>query len=92
MISRKTPLFAYVVAVATVGVITLGLWWQRNNLTLANFSLLYILGTFGVAVWLGTGPSLLAAFLTFFGFMRVPCNWLILPNRWGIRGGRFTLG
>ncbi len=68
MISRKTPLFAYVVAAATVGVITLGLWWQRNNLTLANFSLLYILGTFGVAVWLGTGPSLLAAFLTFFGF------------------------
>ena len=68
MITRKTPLVSYLLSSAIVGAMTLLLWWLRDNLTAANISLLYILGTFGVAVWLGTGPSLLAALMTFFGF------------------------
>jgi len=60
--------FPYLMAVLVVGVITLVLWWLREDLTLANFSLIYIVGTFVVAVWLGTGPSLLAAVLTFVSF------------------------
>lgn len=68
MITRKTPLLSYFIASAVVGAMTLLLWWLRDNLTAANISLLYLLGTFGVAVWLGTGPSLLAALMTFFGF------------------------
>jgi len=58
----------YLLAGLIVALITLGLWWLREDLTLANFSLIYIVGTFVVAVWLGTGPSLLAAVLTFISF------------------------
>lgn len=68
MITRKTPLLSYLISAVVVGTMTLLLWWLRDKLTSANISLLYILGTFGVAVWLGTGPSLLAVFMTFFGF------------------------
>jgi len=58
----------YLLAVLVVSMITFGLWWLREDLTLANFSLIYIVGTFVVAIWLGTGPSLLAAVLTFINF------------------------
>ena len=60
--------FSFLLAFLVVSVITAGFWWLREDLTLANISLIYIIGTFVVAVWLGTGPSLAAAFYTFFCF------------------------
>lgn len=56
------------VAAGLVLLVTLPLWRIRDTLTLANFSLIYLLLTLVVAVWLGTSPSLVAAFVSFFCF------------------------
>jgi two-component system sensor histidine kinase KdpD len=56
------------VAAGLVLLVTLPLWRIRDALTLANFSLIYLLLTLVVAVWLGTTPSLVAAFVSFFCF------------------------
>ena len=45
---------------------TLVLWLLRDRLTLANASLLYLLATLVAAVRWRTGPSVLAAVLSFF--------------------------
>ena len=58
----------YAAAAAIVAAMTLALWLLRDRLTLANASLLYLLTTLVVAVWLRTGPSVLAAVLSFFSF------------------------
>ncbi|MBK8902133.1 MAG: DUF4118 domain-containing protein [Anaerolineaceae bacterium] len=57
-----------IIAAGLVLLVTLPLWRIRNALTLANFSLIYLLLTLVVAVWLGTTPSLTAAFVSFFCF------------------------
>ncbi|MCI0399148.1 MAG: DUF4118 domain-containing protein [Chloroflexi bacterium] len=62
------PLIKYVTAVFLVAAVTLLLWILRDALTLANFSLLYTLATLVTAIWLGTGPSLLAAGTSFVCF------------------------
>ena len=58
----------YIKAVGLVTLTTLGLWALRDRLTPANASLVYMLATLIVAVWLGTYPAILAAVLSFFGF------------------------
>ncbi|MCC6605455.1 MAG: DUF4118 domain-containing protein [Anaerolineae bacterium] len=55
-------------AAGLVLLVTLPLWRIRDALTLANFSLIYLLLTLVVAAWLGTTPSLVAAFVSFFCF------------------------
>ena len=58
----------YLLATAFVAAITLALWLLRDRLTIANASLLFMLATLVVAVRFGTGPSVLAAVLSFFSF------------------------
>jgi two-component system sensor histidine kinase KdpD len=55
-------------AAVLVIVVTIPLWRVREALTLANFSLIYLLLTVVIAVWLGTVPSLTAVFVSFFCF------------------------
>ena len=57
-----------VIAIGLVILVTIPLWRIRDALTLANFSLIYLLLTLVIAVWLGTVPSLVAAFVSFFCF------------------------
>ena len=56
----------YVAAVLTVMIVTCPLWLLRASLTWANISLIYVLVILGLAIWLGTGPSLVAAVTSFF--------------------------
>jgi two-component system sensor histidine kinase KdpD len=70
---RPSPTLAqqvltYAKAAGVVALTTLGLWALRDRLTPANASLVYMLATIVVAVWLGTYPAILAAVLSFFGF------------------------
>ncbi len=58
----------YLVAALLVAATTLALWPLRERLTIANESLLYMLVTLLVAVRFRTGPSILAAVLSFFAF------------------------
>ncbi|HRQ42302.1 MAG TPA: DUF4118 domain-containing protein [Chloroflexota bacterium] len=67
-ISGFRPLTRALIATGLVILVTVPLWYIRDRLTLANFSLIYLLLTFIIAVWLGTLPSLIAAFLSFFCF------------------------
>ena len=53
-------------ALLLVALTTLGLFFLRGRLTPANVSLIYMLVTLIAAVWLGTGPSVLAAVAGFF--------------------------
>lgn len=55
-------------ALGLVALITLLLWSVREILTLANFSLIYLLLTLIIAIWLGIVPSLITAFVSFFCF------------------------
>ncbi|GAB4149425.1 MAG: hypothetical protein Fur0021_10390 [Candidatus Promineifilaceae bacterium] len=55
-------------AVGLVLLATAPLWAIRDVLTLANSSLIYLLLTLIIAVWLGTAPSLIAALVSFFCF------------------------
>ena len=57
-----------ITAAGLVILVTIPLWRIRDALTLANFSLIYLLLTLVIAVWLGTIPSLTAAFVSFFCF------------------------
>ena len=57
----------YLAVAALVAAMTLALWLLRDRLTLANASLLYLLATLVAAVRWRTGPSVLAAVLSFFG-------------------------
>ncbi len=57
-----------VLAMGLVVLVTIPLWAIRDVLTLANFSLIYLLLTLIIAVWLGTVPSLIAALVSFFCF------------------------
>lgn len=69
----------YVLAALLVVLLTLALLPLRERLTLANDSLLYMLVTLIAAVWLGTGPSVLAAVGGFFAinfFFVVPYHTL----------------
>lgn len=65
---RFRPFTRALIAIGLVILVTIPLWRIRDLLTLANFSLIYLLLTFIIAVWLGTVPSLIAAFLSFFCF------------------------
>jgi len=56
----------YFVAVLMVAVVTWPLWQFGAALTWANISLIYVLVILTLAIWLGTGPSLLAAVVSFF--------------------------
>ncbi len=56
------------IAIGLVILVTVPLWAIRDVLTLANFSLIYLLLTLIMAVWLGTAPSLAAALVSFFCF------------------------
>ena len=56
----------YAAVAALVAAMTLVLWLLRDRLTLANASLLYLLATLVAAVRWRTGPSVLAAVLSFF--------------------------
>ncbi|MBK7218441.1 MAG: DUF4118 domain-containing protein [Candidatus Promineofilum sp.] len=58
----------YAAVAALVAAMTLVLWLLRDRLTLANASLLYLLATLVAAVRWRTGPSVLAAVLSFFSF------------------------
>ncbi len=64
--ARALPV--YLLAAALVLATSLALWALRDQLTTANASLLYLLVTLIIAVRLGTGPSVLAAVLSFFSF------------------------
>ena len=59
---------SYLQATAIVAATTLALVFLRDELTLANFSVLYMLITLIAAVRLGTGPAVLTAVLSFFSF------------------------
>lgn len=65
---RFRTLLRPLIAVGLVILVTLPLWRIRDALTLANFSLIYLLLTLIIAIWLGTVPSLIAAFVSFFCF------------------------
>jgi two-component system, OmpR family, sensor histidine kinase KdpD len=58
----------YVAAVLLGVGVTLILWAFREKLTTANISMLYLLTVLIVAVFHGTGPSLLIAFMSFLSF------------------------
>lgn len=58
----------YALAAVMVGAVTVGLWLLRDELTIANASVLYMLVTLIAAVLLGTGPAVLTAALSFFSF------------------------
>jgi len=58
----------YALAALMAAVLTIGLWLLRGELTIANASVLYMLVTLIAAVLLGTGPAVLTAVLSFFGF------------------------
>ncbi|MBI5959374.1 MAG: DUF4118 domain-containing protein [Chloroflexi bacterium] len=58
----------YVLALLLTAGATLLLWLLRAELTPANNSLLYLLVVLIVAISQGTGPSLLAALVSFLGF------------------------
>lgn len=58
----------YLTSLLLIGLITLVLWLLRDRLSLENFSLIYLLAIFLLAIWLGTGPSLFAAALSFMSF------------------------
>jgi two-component system, OmpR family, sensor histidine kinase KdpD len=66
--SQDRQLFSYLLSALLLAPVTLFLWLLRDVLTLANFSLIYILIILVIAVWLGRGPALLAAFASFFSF------------------------
>lgn len=72
MISKDSPRFRTLlrplIAVGLVILVTLPLWRIRDALMLANFSLIYLLLTLVIAVWLGTVSSLIAALVSFFCF------------------------
>jgi two-component system, OmpR family, sensor histidine kinase KdpD len=52
-------------AAGLIGGVTLFLWFLRDELTLANFSLVYLLSIFISAIYQGTGPSLVASVISF---------------------------
>lgn len=56
----------FLLALLMVALTTLVLFFLRDRLSLANESLLFMLVTLIAAVWLGTGPSVLAAVAGFF--------------------------
>src|SRR5689334_1291900 len=57
-------LISLILVIAT----TLVLWLLRDTLTLANFSLIYLLVVLISAIYLGTRPSLLASIVSFLCF------------------------
>jgi len=59
-------LLGYLAAIVVVVFVTGPLWLLRDSLTWANIALIYVLGILALAMWLGTGPSLLAAVASFF--------------------------
>jgi len=74
MTTKQTPparpvlrqLGRFVPALLLVALTTLGLFFLRDQLSPATKSLIYMLVTLIAAVWLGTGPSVLAAVAGFF--------------------------
>lgn len=62
---RQGQPFNYLLSALFLAPVTLFLWLLRDVLTLANFSLIYILVILVIAVWLGMGPAVLAAFASF---------------------------
>jgi len=71
MLEKSSDFSAAARGVITLGLVvlvTIILWRIRELLTLANFSLIYLLLTLLIAVWLGTIPSLIAAVISFLCF------------------------
>jgi two-component system, OmpR family, sensor histidine kinase KdpD len=66
MIDR--PVRRYFLAALLASAATLVLWLLRDELTQANFSLVYLLVVLVNAVYQGTGPSLFAALICFLSF------------------------
>src|SRR5688500_131275 len=66
--AARARVYRFSIAILLTTSITLVLWLLRDFLNHANFSLIYLLGVVIVAIWLGTGPSLLATFMSFFSF------------------------
>jgi two-component system, OmpR family, sensor histidine kinase KdpD len=66
--AKRARAYSFAIAILLTTSITLVLWLLRDFLNHANFSLIYLLGVVIVAIWLGTGPSLLATFMSFFSF------------------------
>jgi two-component system, OmpR family, sensor histidine kinase KdpD len=58
----------YAFAALLIAAATLVLWLLHNTLTLANFSLIYLLAVLVIAIRRGIGPSLFAAVLSFICF------------------------
>lgn len=68
LISWERSPRAYLLSAVLLALTTMALWLVRDALTLANFSLIYILIILLIAVWMGLGPALLAAVGSFFSF------------------------
>src|SRR5438094_222053 len=58
----------YLLAALLVAAVTFGLWLVRDTLTIANFSVIYLLVVLVTAIRWRTRPSLLAALLSFLSF------------------------
>lgn len=68
MLTSRHELSRYFAAALLIAATTLLLWLFRDWLTAANFSVFYLLAVLVIAVTQGTGPSLLAAVLSFLSF------------------------
>jgi two-component system, OmpR family, sensor histidine kinase KdpD len=83
VVAKKFNLLKYTTAAAVIAVITLPLWLLRDFLSAANVALAYVLATLVIAIWLGTGPSLLAvaaSFLAFNFFLIRPFYTLVVED------------
>ncbi|MBI5931736.1 MAG: DUF4118 domain-containing protein [Chloroflexi bacterium] len=68
MLLKLPSIRQYVIVITLVMSTTFGLFFLREVLTLANFSLIYLLVVLLIAARAGTRPSLLAAVLCFLSF------------------------
>lgn len=64
----------YLVVVLIVMIFTTGAFFLRDILTLANFTMIYLLLVLMIAIQTGTGPALVAAFVSF-----VSINFVLVP-------------
>ncbi len=80
MLKRLQP---YGFSLAIVMAMTMVLWLLRGYLTLANFTTLFLLAVLVIAIWQGTRPALVSAFLSFISinfFLVRPLYTLTVAN------------
>ncbi len=88
MPQKSSPIRQYLVVIFLVMLTTIGLLFLRDILTLANFSLIYLLVVLLIAIRIGMRPSLLAAVICFLLFN----FFLIKPYyTWRVSDGRELL-